>query len=142
MMRNIFLILVSTTMAGAVTLHAAPTPTPSAQNASTKNKKETKSTSKNMTVVKLTPATPLTEGWSVVNGVWVHSDGYKFEKGEIIRTGSQTHKPKPKPPTKAQMDAAKTKKGPPTPADAAKAKAAERERNLTPRPAPQTGTHL
>jgi hypothetical protein len=136
MMRNIFLILVSTAVAGAVTLHAAPTPTPSAQKASTKNKTESKPLLKNVT-----PAAPLTAGWSIVNGVWVHSDGYKYVNGQVIRTGNQTHKRVPKPPTKAQLDAA-TKKGPPSAADAAKAKAAERERNLTPRPAPQTGTHL
>lgn len=141
MMRNIFLVLVSTAVAGAVTLHAAPTPTPSAQKASTQSKKETKSTSKNAPVVKLTPATPLTEGWSIVNGVWVHSDGYKYVNGQVIRTGTQTHKRMPKPPTKAQLDSARTK-APPSAADAANAKAAERERNLTPRPAPQTGTHL
>ena len=140
-MRNIFLILVSTAMAGAATLNAAPTPTPSAPKISTKNKSETKAMLKNTPVVKLTPATPLVEGWSNVNGVWVHSDGYKYVNGQVTRTGNQTHKRVPKPPTKAQLDSMK-KKGPPSAADAAKAKATERERNLTPRPAPQTGTHL
>jgi hypothetical protein len=136
MMRNIFLILVSTAVAGAVTLHAAPTPTPSAQKASTRNKSESKSLLKNVT-----PAAPLAAGWSIANGVWVHSDGYKYVNGQVIRTGNQTHKRVPKPPTKAQLDSVK-KKAPPSPADAAKARVAERERNLTPRPAPQTGTHL
>jgi hypothetical protein len=135
MMRNIFLILVSTAVAGVVTLNAAPTPTPSAPKASTKNKTETKP------ALKLAPVAPLTEGWSFVNGVWVHSDGYKYVNGQVIRTGNQTHKRVPKPPTKAQLDSLK-KKANPSAADAAKAKAAERERNLTPRPAPQTGTHL
>lgn len=137
MIRHIFLILVSTTLAGAVTLHAAPTP--SAQKASTKNKKEEKSI---VPVIKMNPVTPLPEGWSIANGVWVHSDGYKYVNAEVIRTSTQTHKPKPKPPTKAQMDAAKKKKGPPTAADAAAAKAAERERNLRRIPASQTGSHL
>jgi hypothetical protein len=139
MMRNIFLILVSTTLGGVLTLHAAPTPTPNPQKASTKNKKQTKSI---LPVIKMTPVTPLPEGWSIANGVWVHSDGYKYVNGEVIRTGTQTHKSKPKPPTKAQMDAAKKKKGPPTAADAAAAKAAERERNLRRTPASQTGSHL
>ncbi|MCA1657887.1 MAG: hypothetical protein LC627_01155 [Verrucomicrobiaceae bacterium] len=138
-MRNIFLILVSTALAGAVTLNAAPTPTPSAQKTSTRNKKEPKSI---LPIIKMTPLAPLPEGWSISNGFWVHSDGYKYQKGEVIRTGPQTHKPKPKPPTKAQMDAAKKKKGPPTATEAAAAKAVARERNLTPRPAPQTGTQL
>ncbi|MEN3368628.1 MAG: hypothetical protein V7609_771 [Verrucomicrobiota bacterium] len=136
MMRNIVLILVSTAVAGAAMLHAAPTPTPSAQKASTKNKTELKPSSKNVTA-----AAPLTAGWSLANGIWVHSDGYKYVNGQVIRTGNQTHKRVPKPPTKAQLDAT-TKKAPPSPKDPAAAKAAERERNLTPRPAPQTGTHL
>jgi hypothetical protein len=73
----------------------------------------------------------------------MHSDGHKFVNGQLIRTGTQTHKRPPKPPTQAQMDAAtQKKKGPPTPVEIAAQKAAERERNLTPRPAPQTGTHL
>ncbi|MEY2520135.1 MAG: hypothetical protein QOF24_1894 [Verrucomicrobiota bacterium] len=141
MMRNIFLILVFTAVAGTVTLLAAPTPTPSAPRNSTKNKTETRPASKNAPAVKLTPATPLIEGWSLVNGVWVHSDGYKYVNGQVIRTGNQTHKRVPKPPTKAQLDSVK-RNAPPSAADAAKAKAVERERNLTPRPAPQTGTHL
>lgn len=139
MMRNIFLILVSTALAGTVTLNAAPTPTPAPQKASAKNKKEPKSI---LPVIKMTPVTPLPEGWSIANGVWVHSNGYKYVNGEVIRSGPQTHKPKPKPPTKAQMDAARKKKGPPTAADAAAAKAAERERNLRPIPSRQTGTNL
>ena len=139
MKRNIFLILVFTALAGAVTLQAAPTPTPIPQKSSTKNKKEPKSI---LPVIKMTPVTPLPEGWSIADGAWVHSDGYKYVNREVIRTGPRTHKPKPKPPTKAQMDAAKKKKGPPTAADAAAAKAAERERNLRPRPASQTGSNL
>jgi hypothetical protein len=135
MMRNIFLMLVSAAVAGTATLSAAPTP--SAPKALTKNKTE----SKKAPVVKLIPAAPLPEGWSNVNGVWVHSEGYKYVNGQVIRTGNQTHKRVPKPPTKAQLDSVK-RNAPPSAADAAKAKNAERQRNLTPRPAPQTGTHL
>ena len=84
-----------------------------------------------------------TTGWSVVNGVWVHSDGYKFVNGQVVRSSPQTHKPAPKPPTQAELNAAAVKKNAPkTPAQQAADKAAERERNLTPRPAPQTGSHL
>ena len=90
-------------------------------------------------VPKVAPAAPLREGWSLVNGVWTHSDGYQFVKGQVLRVGTQTHKKPPKPPTKAEMDAAMKK---PKAVDPAAAKAAEREKNLTPRPAPQTGTHL
>ena len=111
-------------------LKADPSPRPS------KNKKETK------TAPKVVPLAPLRQGWSLVNGVWTHSDGYQFVKGQVVRVGTQTHKKPPKPPTKAEMDAATKKPAPKTPADAAAAKAAEREHNLAPRPAPQTGTHL
>src|SRR3982074_1102252 len=92
-----------------------------------KKKKETK-TSKS--ALKIVPAPELKEGWSVVNGMWTHSDGYKFVNGQVIRTGAQTHKKPPKPPTKAEMDAAMKKAAPKSPADAAAAKATERDRNL------------
>ena len=92
-------------------------------------------------VPKVAPAAPLKEGWSLVNGVWTHPDGYQFVKGQVVRVGTQTHKKPPKPPTKAEMAAA-TKKPAPKAVDPAAAKAAEREKNLTPRAAPQTGTHL
>jgi hypothetical protein len=119
------------------TLKAEPSPTPS-------SKKQTATTSKTTSTKtsKVAPAPVTKEGWSFVNGTWIHSDGYKFVNGQVIRVGTQTHKKPPKPPTKAEMDAA-MKKGPQTPADAAAKKAAERERNLAPsRPASQTGTHL
>ena len=86
---------------------------------------------------------PATAGWSLVNGVWTHSDGYQFIKGQVVRVGAQTHKTPPPPPTKAEMDAAtKKKSAPKTPAEIAAEKAAQRERNLTPRAASQTGSHL
>jgi hypothetical protein len=103
------------------------------------SKKET--TKKSTTAPKIAPAAPLKEGWSLVNGVWTHSDGYQFVKGQVIRVGTQTHKKPPKPPTKAEMDAA-MKKPAPKAVDPATAKAAEREKNLRQIPAPQTGTHL
>jgi hypothetical protein len=99
-------------------------------------------THKSKTMATVAPTTPLKSGWSLSNGVWVHSDGYKFVNNQVVRVGTQTHKAPPKPPTKAEMDAATKKAAPKTQAEIAAAKAAERERNLTPRPAPQTGTHL
>jgi hypothetical protein len=133
MIRTILSIAVLTSFAVAA-LKADPAP---AQNsASSKTKKETKTASK------LVPAPPLKPGWSLANGVWMHSDGYKLVDGQVQRVGNQTHKKPPKPPTKAEMDAALKKPSAKTPAEAAAAKAAERERNLAPRPAPQTGTHL
>jgi hypothetical protein len=102
---------------------------------------EPPSKKKSTPVLNVAPAAPLKEGWSLVKGVWTHSDGYQFVKGQVLRVGTQTHKKPPKPPTKAEMDAA-MKKPAPKAVDPVAAKAAEREKNLTPRPAPQTGTHL
>jgi hypothetical protein len=133
MIRTILSIAVLSSFLGAAALKADPSPP---NSSSSKNKKEAK------TALKLVPAPPLKPGWSLVNGVWMHSDGYKFTNGQVERVGNQTHKKPPKPPTKAEMDAATKKPSPKTPAEAAAAKAAERERNLAPRPAPQTGTHL
>ena len=90
---------------------------------------------------RVTPAVPLKAGWLLVNGIWTHSDGYQFVKGQVLRVGTQNHKKAPKPPTKTEMDAA-VKKPAPKAVDSAAAKAADREKNLTPRPARQTGTHL
>lgn len=141
--RNIISFLILTALS-AVTLQAEPTPTSAPKTA----KKEVPTpekkvrSSKTISALKVTPAAPVAEGWSVANGEWVHSDGYKYVKGQVIRTGSQTHKRPPKPPTPAQLDAGRKRKAPPTAADASAAKAAEKERNLRPRPAPQTGTHL
>lgn len=92
---------------------------------------------------KIEPAKPLVSGWSYRNGVWTHADGYKLVNGEVVRMGVQTHKKPPKPPTKTEVEAAtKNNTAPKTAAEIAAEKAAQRERNLTPRPAPQTGTHL
>jgi len=85
---------------------------------------------------------PPKSGWSLVNGVWTHSEGYQYVKGRVVRVGTQTHQKPPAPPTKAELDAAVKKPAAKTPAQTTADKAAERERNLAPRPAPQTGTHL
>ncbi len=92
-------------------------------------------------VLKVAPAAPLKDGWSLVNGVWTHSDGYQFVKGQVLRVGTQTHKKPPKPPSKTEMDAAMEKPAPKA-VDPAAARAAEREKNLRQVPASQTGTHL
>ena len=133
MLKKTIALLILSSFAGVVALDAEPAPS--------SKKKSTKKVKKEAVAV-LTPAKPLPEGWSLVDGVWMHSDGYKFVKGQLFRTGSHTHKRPPSPPTKAQMDAATKRNRPQTAADIAAAKAAERERNLRPRPAPQTGSIL
>jgi hypothetical protein len=132
MIRTILSIAILTALASG-SLQAEP-----------KNSKKSKS-EKNKPTATTTVATtsPLASGWSCTNGVWMHSDGYKFVNGQVIRTGIQTHKKAPKPPTKEEMDAAlKKPRGPKTAAEIATEKAKERERNLAPRPAPQTGSHF
>lgn len=132
MLNKIIALLVFSSFTGILALDA---------EAASSKKKKSRSKAKKEAV--LTPAKPLPEGWSLVDGVWMHSDGYKFVKGQLFRTGTHTHKRPPSPPTKAQMDAATKRNRPPqTAAEIAAAKAAERERNLRPRPAPQTGSNL
>ncbi|MEY2584397.1 MAG: hypothetical protein QOD80_423 [Verrucomicrobiota bacterium] len=129
MIRSILSLAVLASFAVAAPLQAEPAP-----------KKQ--SSSKKKTTVKIVPSVPLKLGWSLVNGVWTHSDGYQFVKGQVIRAGTQTHKKPPQPPTKAEMDAAMKKpQGPKTPAQIAADKEAARQRNLRPIPAPQTGFH-
>lgn len=128
MTRTILSLILLTTLAAPASLIAEPT-------ARTK-----KPPSKNA-APKVVPA-PSAEGWSNVKGEWIHVDGYKYVKGQVIRTGAQTHKSPPKPPSKALLDSVKAKPTPTPAPNSAAAKAAERERNLQPRPASQTGTHL
>jgi hypothetical protein len=90
-------------------------------------------------------------GWMYVNGEWVHPDGYKFVNNKVLRTTAKAGKTFPNPPGKLALENP-TKLTPRTksagaasvPQEQAPAeKAAEaRRKNLTPRPAPQTGTHL
>ena len=127
MVQKIFLIVVLSSFASMIPVQAGS--------------KKKSNHAKTVGTSQVTPAAPLVAGWTLANGVWVHSDGYKFVNGTVIRIGTQTHKPPPKPPTQAQVEGAK-KKTAPSAADTAASKAAERERNLAPRPAPQTGTHL
>jgi hypothetical protein len=105
-------------------------PTPSADKSPRKN-----------AVPKVAPATS-GEGWSYVKGEWIHPDGYKYVKGQVLRIGGQTQKNPPKPPSKALLDSVKAKSTPAPDPNSAGPKAAERERNLRQRPASQTGTHL
>ena len=130
MIRTILSFAVLTSFAATAPVNAEPSP----------SKKKSQTTK---TAPQIAPSAPLKSGWSLVNDVWTHSDGYQFVKGQVVRVGTQTHKKPPPPPTKAEMDAA-TKKSPAakTPAEIAAEKSAQRERNLAPRPASQTGTHL
>src|SRR5207302_5108428 len=119
----------------AVSLKAEPAT--SADRSTSKSQK-----SKTKAAAKIVPETPLAEGWNYVKGEWIHSDGYKYVNGQVIRTGTQTHKRPPKPPTRALLNSVKPKSTPTPAPNSAAANAAVRERNLTPRPASHTGSHL
>ena len=143
MTRNILSLIVVTTLAAGVSLNAEPAP--SADRTSSKNTSKVESQkpkAKSKAASKIVPAPSLVEGWNYVKGEWIHSDGYKYVKGQVIRTGAQTHKSPPKPPAKSLLNSVKTKPAPSPDPNSPAAKTAERERNLRPRPAPQTGTNL
>jgi hypothetical protein len=86
-------------------------------------------------------------GWSYLKGEWIHPDGYKYVKGQVLRTTAKAGRNAPEPPGKLALENAQqlTPKSVSTPDNtktAAEKKAEERRKNLEPRPAPQTGTHL
>ena len=139
MTRNVLCLMVLTTLAAAVSLQAEPTP--SADRTSKKVERQ-KPQAKINAAPKNVPAPPLMEGWNYVKGEWIHSDGYKYVNGRVIRTGAQIHKRPPKPPSRSLLNSVKIKPAPTPALDSAAAKAAEIERNKRPRPAPQTGTNL
>ena len=143
MTRNTLCLIVLTTLASAVSLPAEPTPSTDPTSSKNANKVENpKPEPKTSAANKIAPASRLVEGWNYVNGEWIHSDGYKYVKGQVIRTGAETHKRPPKPPSKSLLNSVKIKPTPTPAPNSAAAKAVERDRNLRPRPAPQTGTHL
>jgi hypothetical protein len=130
MTRSILSLIVLGTFAAGDSLNADPTPKPERTQAKTDAASKTQ------------PPPRLAEGWNHVRGEWIHSDGYKYVKGQVVRTGARTNKKPPKPPSKALLDSVKSRPAPSPDPNSAAAKAAERERNLRPRPAPQTGSHL
>ena len=143
MTRNILSLIMLTTLAVAVSLPAQPAP--SAGRTSSRNVSEGESQKpqrKTNAAPKIVHAPPLLEGWNYVKGEWIHSDGYKYVNGQIIRTGAHTHKRRPGPPSRSLLNSVKIKPTPTPDPHSAAAKAAEIERNKRPRPAPQTGSNL
>lgn len=128
MIRNILSLVLLTILAAALSMCADPAAS-------------VDRTSGTNAVSQTVPA-PLAEGWNYVRGEWIHSNGYKYVNGQVIRAGAQTQKGPPKPPSKALLDSVKAKPTPTPDPNSPAAKEAEKERNLRPRPAPQTGTHL
>jgi len=143
MTRSILSLIVLTTFAAGGSLNAEPTPKAdrnSSQNAPKRDSQRTQA--KIDASSKIHSAAALAEGWNHVKGEWIHSDGYKYVNGQVVRTGAQTHKKPPKPPSKALLNSVRIRPAPSPDPNSAAAKAAVKERNLRPRPAPQTGSHL
>jgi len=86
-------------------------------------------------------------GWSYLNGEWIHPDGYKFVRNQVLRTTAKPGRTAPEPPGKLALENAQnwTPKAVPSQERAktdAERKAEEKRKNLDVRPAPQTGTHI
>ena len=143
MTRSILSLIALTALAVEGSLNAEPA-TVSEPNSSKKaTKRESQRTqARTDDASKIQPATSLREGWNFVKGEWIHSDGYKYVQGKIVRTGAQTHRKPPKPPSQALLNSVRSRPSPSPDPQSAAAKAAEIERNKRPRPAPQTGTRL
>ncbi|MEY2563161.1 MAG: hypothetical protein QOH88_1354 [Verrucomicrobiota bacterium] len=82
---------------------------------------------------------PTAVGWTFTKGEWVHSDGYKFTNGKVVRTTAKTGTA-PKPPSKLMLENAQ-KLNETTMTDAEK-KAEQRRKNLAPSRTHQTGSNL
>jgi hypothetical protein len=86
-------------------------------------------------------------GWSYVKGEWVHPNGYKYVKGQVLRTTAKIGLPAPEPPGKLALENPQkltptTKPVPVTTKTEAETKAEIKRKNLETQPAPQTGTHM
>jgi hypothetical protein len=86
-------------------------------------------------------------GWSYVKGEWIHPDGYKFVKNQVLRTTAKPGRTAPEPPGKLAQENAQNLTPTTAPTQEktktdAERKAEEKRKNLEVRPAPQTGTHI
>ena len=86
-------------------------------------------------------------GWSYVNGEWIHPDGYKFVRNQVLRTTAKPGRTAPEPPGKLALENAQNWTPTTVPSQErakteAERKAEEKRKNLETRPAPQTGTHI
>jgi hypothetical protein len=140
-MKRTFLFLLAFT-SFAIVLQASPTPTPSPKRTSHKNEK--KSGGETTTSEEIARSA---NGWSYVKGEWVHPDGYKYVKGQVLRTTAKAGKAAPEPPGKLAQENAKkltpqVTSAPGSTKTTAEKAADARRKNLTPTAAPQTGTHL
>jgi hypothetical protein len=141
MKRNLLFLLAFTSL--AIALQASPTPTAGPKR--TLSKSEKRSPAQKTVSEEVARSA---NGWTYVTGEWVHPDGYKYVRGQVLRTTAKPGKIAPEPPGKLALENAQklTPKVNPA-ADDAKKMGAERaaktrRKNLTPTAAPQTGTHM
>src|SRR5471030_2955500 len=97
MKRTLLLLLAFTSF--AIVLQASPTPTPSPKRTSNKHEKKNGGQTANSEEIARSA-----NGWSYVKGEWVHPDGYKFVKGQVLRTTAKIGKPSPEPPGKLAQE--------------------------------------
>jgi hypothetical protein len=140
MKRTLFLLLAFTSF--AIALYPAPALARSPKR--TPSKTEKKSGGQKATSAEIILSA---HGWSYVKGEWVHPDGYKYAKGQVLRTTAKTGKTAPEPPGKLALENAQkmtpqVNSAPASTKTEAEIKAEIRQKNLTPTAAPQTGSHL
>lgn len=141
-MTRIFLFLLTLMSLAIITLHPSPASAQSPKRKSTKNQKNSggqKATSQEIA--------QSSHGWSYVKGEWIHPNGYKYVKGQVLRTTAKVGKNAPEPPGKLALEnpqdlTPKTNPAPDSTKTAAETAAEIRRKNLTPTSAPQTGSHL
>ena len=126
----------------AIALPASPTPKHSPKRNLSKSEKKSGGQERISQEIALSA-----NGWSYVKGEWVHPDGYKYVRGQVLRTTARAGRAFPMPPGKLALENAqkltpKTNPAPDSAKTAAEKAAETRRKNLTPAAAPQTGTHL
>jgi hypothetical protein len=134
MKRSLFFLLALASF--AIALHPS--------SASAKSPK--RNSSKNDKAVTSTDVVQDAHGWSYVKGEWVHPNGYKFVKGQVLRTTARIGQPAPEPPGKLALEnPQKLTAVTPAPQKTkteAETKAEIKAKNMQVRPTSQTGSHL
>ena len=134
MKRNLLFLVVLTSF--TIVLH------PSATSAKSPKRTSTKS-AKNVTSAEVAQDA---HGWSYVKGEWVHPNGYKYVKGQVLRTTAKIGQPAPEPPGKLALEnpekLASKAPAPQNTKTAAETKEEIKQRNMQVKPASQTGSHL
>ena len=134
MKRNLLFLVALTSF--TIVLHPTATFAKSPKRNSTKSEK----------TVTSAEVVQAAHGWSYVKGEWVHPNGYKYVKGQVLRTTAKIGQPAPEPPGKLALEnPEKLTAKAPAPQNtktAAETKEEIKQRNMQVKPASQTGSHL